>query len=55
MEITRDSDTNVAMGIYHIQQDITKSVIWARGVRLRWILNMQHLETLKTFTICVCL
>ena len=26
-EITRDSDTKVGMGTYHIQQDITKSVI----------------------------
>jgi len=28
MEITRDSDTKVGMGIYHIQQGITKSVIY---------------------------
>jgi len=26
-EITRDSDTKVEMGIYHIEQGITKSVI----------------------------
>jgi len=26
-EITRDSDTKVGMGIYHIQQGITKTVI----------------------------
>jgi len=26
-EITRDSDTKAGMGIYHIQQAITKSVI----------------------------